>query len=371
MRPELVLDANGKQERFKKYLRKKNEERMKAEELSNELVGEKTKPMPPLQPIPGVGYPLNVFLHQMQQPRFSYPEPANTFPSQSPPQIPNIPFPIRFPMSSTKQVESNSRLPSPPPPASPCPVDLTNCPLNNRGTVASPSISSAVKYVPSYTIHPEEEFPKTAHQLPPLTKLHRSSVIANPAAAVVGRAPRKMCKEESAVDLAERESSSERDEASSSKRRYWPSLHPLLENSLPLHVEIKVEPGQEHDHELVTEESLLHKYCHKKFQKAKTFTSDLRSSPTLDNSEFENRKRRSVIVQAPSSKRTCSEDLRNFRISKPSSEERDGSQEFVEEPRVGRYNNEQQEEEDENEEAAAPVDLSRSSPTFQSRPSSR
>ena len=180
-----------------------------------------------------------------------------------------------------------------------------------------------------------------------------------------------MCEEECGVDLAERESSSERDEASSSKRRYWPSLHPLLENSLPLHVEIKVEPGQEHDHELVTEESLLHKYCHKKFQKAKTFTSDLRSSPTLDNSEFENRKRRSVIVQAPSSKRTCSEDLRNFRISKPSSEERDGLQEFVEEPRVGRYNGEQQEEEDENEEATAPVDLSRSSPTFQSRPSSR
>merc|ERR1712211_185253 len=108
-----------------------------------------------------------------------------------------------------------------------------------------------------------------------------------------------------------------------------------------------------------------------KFQKAKTFTSDLRSSPTLDNSEFENRKRRSGIVQAPSSKRTCSEDLRNFRISKPSSEERDGSQELVEEPRVGRYNGEQQGEEDENEEAGAPVDLSRSSPTFQSRPSSR
>merc|ERR1712047_108637 len=68
---------------------------------------------------------------------------------------------------------------------------------------------------------------------------------------------------------------------------------------------------------------------------------------------------------------TCGEDLRSFRISKPSSEERDGSQEFVEEPRVGRYNGEQQEEEDENEEATAPVDLSRSSPTFQSRPSSR
>ena len=144
MRPELVLDANGKQERFKKYLRKKNEERMKAEELSTELLGENTKPMPPLQPIPGAGYPLNVFLHQMQQPRFSYPEQPTTFPSQSPPQIINIPFPIRFPMSSTKQVESNSRLPSPPPPASPCPVDLTN----------SPSISSAVKYLPSNTVHP-------------------------------------------------------------------------------------------------------------------------------------------------------------------------------------------------------------------------
>ena len=133
-----------------------------------------------------------------------------------------------------------------------------------------------------------------------------------------------------------------------------------------------MEPGQEHDHELVTEDSLLHKYCHKKFQKAKTFTSDLRSSPTLDNSEFENRKRRSrVIVQAPFSKRPCSEDLRNFRISKPSSEERDGSEQFAEEPRVGRYNGEQQQEEDENEEEAAPVDLSRSSPTFQSRRSSR
>ena len=349
MRPELVLDANGKQERFKKYLRKKNEERMKAEELSNEVVGEKTKPMPPLQPIPGVGYPLNVFLHQMQQPRFSYPEPATTFPSHSPPQILNIPFPIHFPMSSTKEVESNSRLLSPPTPASPCPVDLTSC-LLNRGTVVSPSF-------------PEEEFPKTAPQLPPLTKLHRSSVIA----ALVGGARRKMCELECGVDLAERKLSCERDEASSSKRRYWPSLHPLLENSLPLHVEIKLEPGQEHDHGLVAEESLLHKYCHKKFQRAKTFTSSL----TLNNSELENRKRRSVIVQAPSSKRPCSEDLRNFRISKPSSEERDGLQEFVEEPRVGRYNGEQQEEEDENEEAVAPVDLSRSSPTFQSRPSSR
>jgi len=285
MRPKLVLDAKGKQERFKKYLRKKNEERMEAEELSNEVVGEKTKPMPPLQPIPGVGYPLNVFLHQMQQPRFSNPEQATTFPSNSPPQILNIPFP----MSSTKQVESICRLPSPPPPASPCPVDLTNC-LMNRG------ISSAVKYLPSNTVHPKEEFSKRAHQLPPLTKLHRSSVIANPAAAVVGRAPRKMCEEESVVDLAERGSSSERDEASCSKRRYCASLNQLLENSLPLHVEIKVEPWQEHNHELVTEESLLHKYCHKKFQKAKTFTSDLRSSFTLDNSEFENRKRRSVIV---------------------------------------------------------------------------
>ena len=363
MRPELVLDAKGKQERFKKYLRRKNEERMMAEELPNDLVGEKTKLMPPLQPIPGVGYPLNVFLHQMQQPRFSNPEQATTFPSNSPPQILNIPFPIHFPMSSTKQVESICRLPSPPPPASPCPVDLTNC-LMNRG------ISSAVKYLPSNTVHPKK-FSKRAHQLPPLTKLHRSSVIANPAAAVVGRAPRKMCEEESVVDLAERGSSSERDEASSSKRRYCASLNQLLENSLPLHVEIKEEPWQEHDHEMVTEESLLHKYCHKKFQKAKTFTSDLRSSFTLDNSEFENRKRRSVIVQAPSSKRPCSEDLRNFRISKASSEERDREQEFVEEPQVARYNGEQQEEEDENEEAAAPVDLSCSSSTFRCRSSSR
>merc|ERR1712004_630718 len=107
--------------------------------------------------------------------------------------------------------------------------------------------------------------------------------------------------------------------------------------------------------ELVTEESLLHKYCHKKFQKAKTFTSDLRSSFTLDNSEFENRKRRSVIVQAPSSKRPCSEDLRNFRIPKPSCEERDSEQQY---------------EEDENE-AAAPVDLSCSSSTFRSQSFSR
>jgi len=175
-----------------------------------------------------------------------------------------------------------------------------------------------------------------------------------------------MCEEECGVDLAEREPSSERDEASSSKRRYWPSLHPCLENSLPLHVEIKVEPGQEHDHELVTEESLLQKYCLKKFQRAKTFTSSL----TLNNSEFENRKRRSVIVQAPSSKRPCSEDLRNFRIPKPSCEERDREQEYEEEPRVGRYNSEQQDEEDENE-AAAPVDLSCSSSTFRSQSFSR
>merc|ERR1719507_770305 len=232
MRPELVLDANGKQERFKKYLRKKNEERMKAEELSNEL-GETTKPMPPLQPIPGVGYP------------------------------PNVPLPFRFPMAGTKHVDS-SRISSPPP-ESPRPVDLTSHPLN-RTSVTSPGISSQVKYMPSYeeatkSREQMEEFAKSA-QLPTLTKLHRSSVIANPGPA------KKVYDEEAGSDVVERESSSERDEASSSKRRYWP-LHPLLENSLPLHVEIKVEPDQEQP---VTEESLLHKYCHKKFQKAKTFS---------------------------------------------------------------------------------------------------
>jgi len=152
-------------------------------------------------------------------------------------------------------------------------------------------------------------------------------------------------------DVVERESSSERDEASSSKRRYWPVLHPLLENSLPLHVEIKVEPDQEQ--EPVTEESLLHKYCHKKFQKAKTFSSDLR--PPAEKSEFgENRKRRSVIVQAPSSKKACSQDLRSFRISKPNPVEEEQKRDF-----------EGSKQEEEEEEEGFPVDLSRSSPTFQ------
>ena len=49
MRPDLVLDATGKQERFKKYLRKKDEERMKADQ-DQEV---EHKAMPPLQPIPG------------------------------------------------------------------------------------------------------------------------------------------------------------------------------------------------------------------------------------------------------------------------------------------------------------------------------
>ena len=186
----------------------------------------------------------------------------------------------------------------------------------------------------SYHQEQIEEFSKT-DQLPPLTKLHRNSVIANPVP------PKKVFEQESQDDL-ERESSSERDEASSSKRRYWP-LHPLLENSLPLHVEIKEEP--EHEQEPVTEESLLQKYCHKKFQKAKTFSSDLRP-PVSDSTEFENRKRRSVIVQAPSSKKLCSQDLKSFRISKPNLVETEQEQE-------------QQQEE------GSPVDLSCSSPTFQ------
>jgi len=303
MRPELVLDANGKQERFKKYLRKKNEERQKAEELSNE---ETTKPMPPLQPIPGVGYPLNVLLHQMQP--FN-PEPQTSFPSQ----LPNLPL-------------------------------------------TSPSISSPVKYIQSYreATKMEEDFSKTA-QLPALTKLHRSSVIANPGPA------KKVYQEE----VVERESSSERDEASSSKRRYWP-LHPLLENTLPLHVEIKVEPDQDQEQdqeqELVTEESLLHKYCHKKFQKAKTFSSDLPRPVAENSNEGENRKRRSVIVQAPSSKKPCSQDLRSFRISKPNNPVEE-EQEQEQESKVAVAKPQQQVEEDEEE--GAPVDLSCSSPTFQ------
>ena len=346
MRPELVLDANGKQERFKKYLRKKNEERMKAEELSNE---ETTKPMPPLQPIPGVGYPLNVLLQQMQP---FYPEPQTSFPSQ----LPNLPIPFRFPIA--KQVDGGNRIPSPPP-ASPRPVDLTSHPLNRGSSVTSPSISSPVKYIQSYreATKMEEDFAKTA-QLPALTKLHRSSVIANPGL------PKKVYQEEVGADLVERESSSERDEASSSKRRYWP-LHPLLENSLPLHVEIKVEPDQEQEQEqeqeLVTEESLLHKYCHKKFQKAKTFSSDLRP-PVVDNcNEGENRKRRSVIVQAPSSKKPCSQDLRSFRISKPSNPVEE--QQEQQESKVAGAK--QQEQVKEDEEEGSPVDLSCSSPTFQ------
>ena len=330
MRRELVLDANGKQERFKKYLRKKNEERLKAEELSNDEV---SKPMPPLQPIPSVGFPLNVLLQQMQP---FYPEPQTSFPPHhaagNPPQHPSIPLPFRFPMSGNKMVDA-SRIPSPPP-ASPHPVDLSSQPLHRRASVTSPSISSPVKYMPSYHQEQIEEFSKT-DQLPPLTKLHRNSVIANPVP------PKKVFEKESQDEL-ERESSSERDEASSSKRRYWP-LHPLLENSLPLHVEIKEEPEQEQ--EPVTEESLLQKYCHKKFQKAKTFSSDLRP-PVSDSTEFENRKRRSVIVQAPSSKKLCSQDLKSFRISKPNLVETEQEQE-------------QQQEE------GSPVDLSCSSPTFQ------
>ena len=362
MRPELVLDANGKQERFKKYLRKKNEERMKAEELSKEVGGEPTKPMPPLQPIPGVGYPLNVLLQQMQP---FYPEPQTSFPSHvnNPTQLPNIPLSFRFPISSGAKLVDSSRIPSPPP-TSPRPVDLTSHPLN-RSSVTSPGISSPVKYMPLYregtgeSREDMEEFAKSA-QLPALTKLHRSSVIANPGPH------KKVYEEEAGADVVERELSSERDEASSSKRRYWP-LHPLLENSLPLHVEIKVEPEQEQEpeQEPVTEESLLHKYCHKKFQKAKTFSSDLR--PPAENSEGENRKRRSVIVQAPSSKKPCSQDLRSFRISKPNPVEEHEQQEERDFVEVGRAKDQQEQEqgEGEKEKEGSPVDLSCSSPTFQ------
>merc|ERR1719381_478152 len=103
---------------------------MKAEELSKEVGGEPTKPMPPLQPIPGVGYPLNV----------------------------------RFPISSGAKLVDSSRIPSPPP-TSPRSVDLTSHPLN-RSSVTSPGISSPVKYMPLYregeSREDMEEFAKSA-----------------------------------------------------------------------------------------------------------------------------------------------------------------------------------------------------------------
>ena len=308
MRRELVLDANGKQERFKKHFRKKNEERQKAEELSNE---EKTKPMPPLQPIPGVGYPLNVLLQLHLEPQTSFPS-----------QLPNLPLPFQFPIS--KHVDGGIRIPSPPP-ASPRPVHLTSHPLNRGSSVPPPCISGPVKYIQSYQeAKMEEDFAKMA-QLPALIKLHRSSVIANP-----GPAKNKVYQEEIGADVVERESLWEREEASSSKRCYW-SLHPLLQNSRPLHVEIKVEHDQEQDQEQeqepVTEESLLQKYCHNKFQKTKTFSSDLQHLVADNCNEGENRKRRSVIVQATSSKKPRSQDLRSFRMSKANKPVKEAEQE--------------------------------------------
>ena len=340
MRPELVLDADGKQERFKKYLRKKNEERMRAEELSNE---ETTKRMPPLQLVPGVGYPLNVLLQQMQP---FYPKPQTSFPSQ----LTNLPLPFRFPIS--KQLDGGIRIPSPPP-ASPLPVDLTSHPLNRGSWLPPACISRPAEYIQLYQeAKMEEDFAKTI-QLPALTKLHPSSVIASP-----GPAKNKVYQEEVGADVVKRKLSSERDEASSSKHCYWP-LHPLLENSPPLHVEIKVEHDQEQEKEPITEDSLLHKYCLKKLQKAKTFSSDIR--PPADNcNKGENRKRRSVIVQAPSSKKPCSQDLRNFWITNPNNPVEEAEQE--QESKVGAANQKQVEED---EEEGSPVDLSCSSPTFQ------
>ena len=72
------------------------------------------------------------------------------------------------------------------------------------------------------------------------------------------------------------------------QRQYWSS-------PLPLQVQIKEELDTEDSQEEVTDDSLLEKYIHKKFSKSKTFSSVLRPS------DFEIRKRQSVIVQAPSS----------------------------------------------------------------------
>lgn len=117
-----------------------------------------------------------------------------------------------------------------------------------------------------------------------------------------------MKEEEEASWKLEKEQSSEEEGATSSKRRYWPNQVPTASplSSLPHGVKIKVELDLEEPEE-VTEESLLHKYIHKKFSKAKTFSSDLALA------ELENRKRRrSVIVQTPAQKKMRHLDLRMF-----------------------------------------------------------
>ena len=140
--------------------------------------------------------------------------------------------------------------------------------------------------------------------LDPLTSFsssqHRSSVIEKSFL---------MKEEEEASWKLEKEQSSEEEGATSSKRRYWPNQIPAASplSSLPHGVKIKVELDLEEPEE-VTEESLLQKYIHKKFSKAKTFSSDLAIA------ELENRKRRrSVIVHnTPAQTKMRHLDLRMF-----------------------------------------------------------
>merc|ERR1719334_2036178 len=74
MRRDLVLDESAKQERFKKYLSKKNDMKKKVEEEESKATSPE---MPPLQPIASVRDPLNALL----QLRNRYNSPFPFFPS--------------------------------------------------------------------------------------------------------------------------------------------------------------------------------------------------------------------------------------------------------------------------------------------------
>jgi hypothetical protein len=156
----------------------------------------------------------------------------------------------------------------------------------------------------------------------------RGSVIARPSLSPVSAAIKR-----------ERTSSSDEEEAISSKRQYqfnsMPGLYPVTyspygDAPLPLDIEInenvvvKEEPIEEdhldldhldhlEDHE-EKEANLLEKYCHKKLRHPKTFSADLKPLEQIsDNSQ----QRPSVIVPVGNPMQWApAGQLRNFRITR-------------------------------------------------------
>ena len=342
MKRELVLDANGKQERFKKFLRKKEDERKKADEDQSTSLGA----IPPLQPIQRMpGYQINALLHLQQQARnnyqmpFSFPDPSPRF-TPSPPRTSHIYPPFPFGVAPKQPSLSSTIIPDN--------VKLTTqmlSDLQSKISGHSPALYHGHKSpVPQY----RQEQP---YGLAITSLLNRGSIIASPAS---------FQDKEEMTSIQERGSSEEEEGAgaSSSKRQYFLQA-PQQGSPLPLQVQIKEEitTEEEDDPEERTEQGLLDKYIHKKFSKAKTFSS-------VCCVPMENLKRRSVIVQAPPAKKGCSTDLRLYRISRPDLREDAGRRDEVEEQQT--LTTEEVLAQAEYEDGEAPVDLSRSSPLSRS-----